>query len=262
MNNTQILWGNDRIIVIDYTPKHKIDMALKFVQECLDGERGFCYSLVKHYPLDSGRQLRETVVRLKRERMNPATCKGRGDVITSQLAEYRIAEREHYLFDEAAYKVLKSNYDKLKKCLELLYGNGEIDSYTLFNDGRLKVNFFTSWKAIEIKKVGNSWTFSREHDPYDYKQKLTKRVFDLFKRDVPKKEEPVTGFVPMQYVGGVGSMNNTGYINKPYVGNVVKIHHDTTGDHYKNNIVWEKNGQDVIPQEDERLEPLFTNGNK
>ena len=261
MTNTQILWGSDRIMIIEHTPQHKIDMALTFVDECLTGQRGFCYGLVRRYPLDSGRELRETVVRLQRERMNPATIKGRGDVITTRLAEYRTAEREHYQYDIAAYKTLKSNYDKLKRSLELLQAEGEIDSYTLFKQGRLKVNYFTTWKAIEVKRIGNSWTFTHEHDPYDNqrKQKLQERVFNLFHMDIP--QEP-TGFMPLK-VTRETHMNNTGFKNKPYIGKTIgNGEHSPTSDHYRNRIVWEVNGQDVTPMEDERLEPLFTNGNK
>ena len=255
MNNTQILWGSSKIIVIDHTPQRKVDMALQFVAECLNGDRGFCYSLVKHYPLDSGRELRETVVKLQRERMSPATCKGRGDVITTRLAEYKVAEREHYQYDIAAYKTLKSNYDKLKRSLELLYANGEVESYTLFKDGRLKVNYFTSWKAIEIKKIGNSWTFTHEHDPYHNrrKQKLRERVFDLFKMDVP--QEP-TGFVPLN-VTTATHMNNTGFKTKPHIGKTIgNGEHNPKGQHYNHNIVWTKNGTDIT-LEKEVLEPLF-----
>ena len=219
IGNTQCMWGSDRLILIEHTPQRILDRARQFINACLSGKVGFCYSLVKRYPLDTGRELRQEMERLKKERMNAGTIRKRGDVITRKLKDMRAQEREHYQYDMRAYRTLRSNYDRLKKALTLLYTDGEIDSYTVQTNGRLVVNWFTGWTAIEVIKMENGWTYrsTAQDDPYDYTCALRKRVFDLYSTINPDIPTPPSGFLP-DYMNTSDQFNNSGWIDKEVTG--------------------------------------------
>lgn len=46
-NNTQVLWGKTKIMVIEHTPQYKIYKALHLVYEALRGNFPFAYALIK-----------------------------------------------------------------------------------------------------------------------------------------------------------------------------------------------------------------------
>lgn len=155
------------MIIIDHTPDNKIAKAKSFVDECVKGERGFCFGEVKRYPLDTGRELRQEIVRLKRERMDAGTLPRRAERITERLAEYRQTEHEHYTYDESAYKILRSNYDRLKRYLHILCREGEIESFILRPNGWLGIKWWTERETILIEEVQQGMPSTYEHVPFE-----------------------------------------------------------------------------------------------
>ena len=157
--NVSVLWGSSKMIIVDHIPQVKIDRAVLLVNDCIAGKRGFCYKLVRRYPLHSGSELRNNMVVLKRERSNAATLVKRGDRITEKLATMRKVERTHYLYDERAYRTLRSNFDRLKRALELLHSEDYIEAYLLSGSGKLSVRWFSVIEQPEIQEIQQGWTF-------------------------------------------------------------------------------------------------------
>ena len=199
ISDTQILWGSDKIMIIDHTPQSKVDDALKVVEECVSGERGFCFRLVKKYPLDSGREIREQIVLLKRERMNPATVKSRGDVITSKLKVLRTKEREHYSYDLRAYRTLRANYDRLKRSLELLHREGYVYCYTLTGNGYLSISWFTSNEHIELQEIDQGWSYTYEHTGFQARSHVSDMMWSVYNMTPAVREECIPTVDPNHY---------------------------------------------------------------
>jgi hypothetical protein len=162
MRDIQLIIGGGQGLVIEHIPHHKVEQAKSFVDECASHQRGFCYKRVVKIPLASGRNIRQEMVTLKRERMNAATIQGRADRITERLVDMRKTEREHYQYDVQAYRTLRSNYDKLKRCLDLLCEEGEVEAYTLTGEGHLSIKWWTVHQSIHLQVVEQGWTFDRE----------------------------------------------------------------------------------------------------
>jgi hypothetical protein len=169
------------MIIIDHVPDRKIEHALQLVKECVTGKRGFCYKEVHRYPLHSGSELRNEMVRLKRERMAVNTLPRRIEVINRKLKDMRIQEREHYLFDTSAFTTLRSNYNRLSNALALLQQEGEIDSYTVRPNGELRVNWFTEFEETQLEVIQQGWTWSVDpNNPYHSQSQMVTRMYRLY----------------------------------------------------------------------------------
>jgi hypothetical protein len=188
--NATCLIGHDKLIVIDHVPDRKMDKARQFVNDCLTAERGFCFRNVCHYPLDTGREIRQQIAELKYERMNPNTIKLRCQKISIKLAELRRREREHYSFDERAYRTLRGNYDKLNRALALLTQEGEVKSYTLRGTGELRINWFTEHEELKLDVIYQGWTWGIKHSEYtgnyhSHEDNMMRRMWTVFNRSIP-----------------------------------------------------------------------------
>jgi hypothetical protein len=215
--NVSCLWGDTRLILIDHTPDRKIHKAKRFVNDCLTAERGFCYSNVYHYPLAEGNWIRREIKLLKAERMalnfpireeplsglaslldtqEDKDNRLRSHRITITLAKYRKLERDYYLFDMAAYRTLRGNYDKLNRALQLLHREGEVESYTVRNNGELRVNWFTEYSDTHLEVIYQGWTYKHKHEIYtghyhSHEDNMMRGMWTVFNRDIPPKSEGI-----------------------------------------------------------------------
>jgi hypothetical protein len=157
--NLQLLDTGKGVIEIHHTPQRKIDKALSYVNDCLADKVGFCFRNVQKIPLHTGKNIREHIDRLEQEILNP-TVEGHTLWRLRELrAQLKMMEKFHYTFDEVARNRLRSNYDKLKRSLILLYDEGEIESYAISGFGMLNVSFWTEQETTETKWIEQGWTF-------------------------------------------------------------------------------------------------------
>ena len=204
-------------MIIEHTPQRKIDKAMKLVQSALDGTIAWCYGNVHQYPLHEGREIRNIMDRLIKERMHVNTVRLRCQLITEHLKEYRKLEKAMYLFDEKTHKVMLSNYNRLKTALGLLENEGEVQWSYINKYGYLNVHFFTEHGDIEVREIENGQTYSFTHDHRYY--------------EGPTVETP-SGFMLKDHYYGEDengdkylistSNNNTGHINKPHLPKVTQ----------------------------------------
>jgi hypothetical protein len=225
----QIILGGEMNKVIYHTPQSKIEKALALVDQALNNEIGFCYKQVVRYPLDSGRELRQEMIYLKRERINPTTLPARCAVINRKLKAMREEEREHYLFDETAYRTLRSNYDKLTVALKLLCREGEVESYTLRPTGLLRVEYWTEYETTYIEEIEQNWTFT--HDKVETViptggNNICTGDLDLYK----PSGIPAHGVKPKKYVGEWAGQGE----------------HDPKTDNYKLHTQWINYHKDLV----------------
>jgi hypothetical protein len=209
--NATCLIGHDKLIVIDHVPDRKMDKARQFVNDCLTAERGFCFRNVYHYPLAEGNWVRREIRLLKAERMalnfpireeplsgltslldtqEDRDNRLRSHRITTTLAKYRKLEREHYSFDERAYRTLRGNYDKLNRALALLTQEGEVKSYTLRGTGELRINWFTEHEELKLDVIYQGWTWGIKHSEYtgnyhSHEDNMMRRMWTVFNRSIP-----------------------------------------------------------------------------
>jgi hypothetical protein len=233
VDNTQILWGDTKIMIIDHTPQKKIDKAKRFVDQCVSGERGFCFRLVKRYPLADGGGVRLKIKELKAERMNAATTKERGDVITGGLKNLRVMEREYYTYDQRAYRTLRSNYDKLKRLLAFLHREGEIESYSLSGFGEMTIQWFRVQDSLVIDVVEQGDTYSYEHTPpsgHDNSLWISMGLDEPFTECIPIRvpsELVEQGKVAKEHEG-FGKNRGNGEYDGDIMVNPFKKHHEPT----------------------------------
>jgi hypothetical protein len=228
-DNLTSLWGDNKLILIEHVADRKIERATNLVLECSNNERGFCYSEVKKYPLDTGKELRYAIKYLKAERINSATTDQRASVISDKLKVLKHLERGHYLYDRSAYEHLRATYDKLHTALALLQAEGDINSFTLRPNGYLKINWFTLYHFEDIVVIEQGWTFKEREVWLSAKQKRA-----LIKADKAmvgaRSENDMTE----------GQMNSSGYIvpqnYHPPVSHSGAGDMNVTTDHYKHNI--------------------------
>jgi hypothetical protein len=211
-NKCQVAWGDTRLFVFKTTPQKKIDEALSTIKRCQSGHMGFAFRNVHRYPMADGRACRSKIATLKTERMNAATTKKRGDVITLGLKKLRKLERGYWERDEKAYRTLRANFDKLKRALSLLVGEGEIDWYHLKGDGYLTIGWFTGDDTTKTEVVYQGGTYQLEYEPNYFeaghrKESLYKNVFALYGM---KPITKATGFQPPELLSET-CMHNTGY---------------------------------------------------
>jgi hypothetical protein len=164
LGDTSVLWGSDKLIIIDHVPQSKIDNAKALVRQAIKGAIGFCYREVLRYPLATGRPIRDEIQRLRIDLMNPLYHDDSVTVATirQDIKRLKRAEREHYSFDMTTYKSLMSNFQKLHKALALLQQEGYVDSFTLRGNGLLKINWFTGHNFEERRVIKQGLTFRQE----------------------------------------------------------------------------------------------------
>lgn len=129
-NDTQVLWGNSKIIVIDHTSQYKIYKALCLVYEALRGNFPFAYALTK----------------------------------AADKSRYG-----GFSLDLTAYKQHRSNYNKLHKALVLLSREGYITRFVIRIVGKLTVNWWTAdmklTKANVAQRLGDTYNLSVFESP-------------------------------------------------------------------------------------------------
>jgi len=202
MKKCHVVWCPDGIKLIPITEQWRIDSATSLVKSALAGEYGWCFADVIKIPLADGRSVREKMRELKLERMSPNTTRARCQFITIGLATLRKLEKEYYQFDVESKKILRKNYDKLKAACRLLCGEGLMEAYTISPHGILRVVWFKEYNRKDIQLIKNSWTFDHKHNPDYY-------------GDTGEAQQFFPTIPADQF-------NNTGFINKPYVGYINK----------------------------------------
>jgi hypothetical protein len=235
------------MIIIDHTPDLKVAKAVAFTKAAILGNIGFCYGEVKRIALFSGTNIRNHIERLERELAEDTTL---SDYVIFRLRRLRNhlkeQEREHYLFDERAYRQLRSNFDKLKRALALLVHEGEVESYTVRPNGELRVNWFTESSDTELEIIYQGLTYDLDmSDGFHSKDQVSKNMWSLYGRVAPvgwnglltkKKEEII----------GQGLIVKPQEIKKAQQG-AIDCHADS---HYKIHIKYGINGVDVAWEEE------------
>jgi hypothetical protein len=133
----RIIEGVDKYIIVEPTPKHKIDNAFKIVYRAIDGKYGFAWrDIYKYKYKHPDDRVRDT---------------------------FRTDEQCKALQDK-----LHTQHQKLKSALNLLHHEGYVDSYTCLNSGRLTVSFFEMAVRIELEILDESFLKKLQifHDSY------------------------------------------------------------------------------------------------
>lgn len=210
----KILWGKDRIFVVEEIQPKRIQQATKVVESAIQGKLGFCFKSVPKIPLHGGFEVNNKIERRKRVIMNPTVSQNEIWKTRDEITSLKKEVKTHLLWDETTERKLKNNYSKLHNALILLSNEGIISSYTLIATGKLNVNWFNEWQKPVLIEINQGLT-------YTYKSEVTLRTESQIQKEYIADKASWPNMIRADDENGiVGNVKTQGVLHKERTGNV------------------------------------------
>jgi hypothetical protein len=209
----KIIWGKDRLFIIDETQPERVQQAVELVESAIQGKIGFCWRSVPKIPMHGSFEINNKIERRQRALM-VETSDRIVPHIQEEIKKLKQKAKEFILFDEVSEKKLKRNYHRLNKALILLSSQGLIGSYTLLATGRLKVAWFEQWQKPVLITIKQRFICTYNDS---LAIKTNAQIGDEYFNDTASWPGIVW---PNEEDGIIGNVASQGVVHKLYEGNV------------------------------------------